>query len=58
MDVAPSIRNAMKESIELLKKDGHEVVEFSFPNLHKFRDFVIQTLTSIYCIEGALYRLG
>ena len=58
MQVAPAIKNAMNETIESLKKDGHEIVEFKFPNLYKFRNFFIQILAMTQFVENTVKRLG
>lgn len=42
MKVAPGIINTIKETIELLEKNNHSIVEFKFPKLNKFRDFFFE----------------
>ena len=58
MKVAPAIRNAMNETIEELKKNGHEVVEFKFPKLFKFRNFFFQLITITQYLQAVVKRLG
>lgn len=42
MKLAPGIVNTIQETITLLEKNNHTVVEFTFPKLAKFRDFFFE----------------
>lgn len=52
MKAVPAVRNSIMESVDILRKNGHEVVEFKFPDLHKFRDFTFKILNVTGAIKG------
>ena len=58
MKAVPAVRNCINESVELLKKDGHEVVEFNFPHFSKFRDFIYKVVKSTQFMKSINSRLG
>ena len=57
IDLAPAVKNVLDETVELLKKQGHEVVEFNFPYLHHFRNFFFKVLNNVGFINAMRTRI-
>lgn len=57
MKVAPGIINSIEETVELLRKNHHHVVEFEFPKLDKFRDFFFEFIHQSGFLNGMVERM-